>query len=176
MTSLYEVGLPFMEPPPRPPATADPQSTTSPQTSQSSQSEQDQDTPRISSATDQQQSRQASIYERSSPADPSIGELTAPQSTLTSLHDITSFAMSRHQSGSRHQIDHNPSVQLLSPESSQNPRRMSQVSPSPAPGFIFVNFLCLRALLLHAISSPKYPTFPLSTFPWLSYRQTHLLL
>jgi hypothetical protein len=170
-----------MEPPPRPPSNVDlRRGITSPQSSQSSQSEQGQDISRRSSATDQQQSRQAPIYELSSPADPiseelleeqSIGELTTPQSTLTSLHDITSFAMSRHQSGSRHQTDRNPSIQLLSPESSQNPRRMSQVSP----GFIFVNFRRLCVVFLNACSFPSLPLFPMSNFLCLSYRQTHLL-
>ena len=130
-----------MEPPPRPSSSA-PSRRTSPQ---SSQSEPDQDTSHRSSATELQQTRQAPSLGFLPPTQPtaeelleerSLGELNTSGTNFSSLHDITIFAMSRHQSAYRSQPDHNPSIQLLSPESAKNPRRMSQVSP----GFIFVIF------------------------------------
>lgn len=128
-----------MEPPLRPSST---RNTASPS---SSQSESAQDTPRRSSAIDLQQGQRSSQLEfpplaESHPegllSEPSLGEQYPPESSLSSLHDISALAMSRHLSGSNPPSDRNPSIQLLSPESARNPRRMSQVSP----GFIFVIF------------------------------------
>ena len=128
-----------MEPPPRPSST---RNTASPEPSQSQST---QDTSRRLSATDLQQSQGASLLEPPPPAgslsedllqEPSIGEQYPPESSFSSLHDISALAMSRHQSGSNPTPDRNPSIQLLSPESARHPRRMSQVSP----GFIFVIF------------------------------------
>jgi hypothetical protein len=161
-----------MEPPPRPTSytTGSRRGTASPQ---SSQSESAQDTLRRSSSLDLQQDRPASIPDvlpstvpipEESLQEPSIGEQYPPESSLSSLHDITALAMSRHQSGSRPQPDRNPSIQLLSPESARNPRRMSQVSP----GFIFVIFplspRCASQPILSLSPYISFVIFPSSSF------------
>jgi hypothetical protein len=132
-----------MEPLSRPCST---RNTPSPEPSQSQSA---QDTSRslsaTLSATDLQQNQGASLLDSPTPAgsfsedfpqEPSRGEQYPPESSFSSLHDISALAMSRHQSGSNPTPNRNPSIQLLSPESARHPRRMSQVSP----GFIFVIF------------------------------------
>ena len=167
-------------PPPRTSSTtASRRDTTSPQ---SSQSESAQDTSRRSSATNLQQSRSASTLEPLSVPggsaeeilhEPSVGEDYPQESSFSSLHDISALAMSRHQSRPNPQSDRNPSIQLLSPESARNPRRMSQVSP----GFIFVIFpMSPRCAFLipyfHFYFSSLISIRPLFYF---YYRWTHIL-
>jgi len=170
-----------MDPPPRTSSTtASRRGTASPQ---SSQSESAQDASRRSSATGLQQDRRAStLAPPSLPGvpigdilrEPSVGEDYPPESSLSSLHDISALAMSRHQSRPNPQTDRNPSIQLLSPESARNPRRMSQVSP----GFIFVIF----PMSPRWIFSIPYLPFHFSilicitSLSCLSYRWTHLVL
>jgi hypothetical protein len=160
-----------MEPPPRPSST---RNTASPQ---SPLSESEQDTSRRPSAPDLQQAQRTSQSELPSFAgslpdgllqEPSLGEQYPPESSISSLHDISALVMSRHQSGSN-PPDRNPSIQLLSPESARNPRRMSQVSP----GFIFVIFP-MSALWIWPFI-PSHFFFPMSGPLFLSYRH-HILI
>ena len=171
-----------MEPPP-PRTSSTTASKRGTASSQSSQSESAQDTSRRSSATNLQQSRTASPFEPPSlPSasaeeilhEPSVGEDYPQKSSFSSLHDISALAMSRHQSRPNPQSDRNPSIQLLSPESARNPRRMSQVSP----GFIFVIFpMSLRCAFLVPYFHLYFSILVFIRPPfYFYYRWTHILL